>query len=622
VTSRRATIRRDPKRVLPWLAATALALVALFGVLRSAHAEGGAPLLPHLVADPPDAQSIAIDTSTGTPRLLLRFNGYIHNKGPGAVDFRGEREAPKVTKQVTEEVEKAHAKEEGLPQKVEEELAVPKMNVVQRLFTTNVGQEETNVERAHVNEPSAGELIYASADGHHHWHLQHVAKYSLWNVAKNAEVAPAMKVGFCLDDSQHIEPGVGPSSAVYADNVPPFREFCKKYWPNATSLFEGISPGWRDVYDSSLTFQWVDISNVLPGEYWLREDVNPLGFVKELGGEKVPVYATSPTIISGYDAVPQAASAPPGVGIGITLHSKQFGKPGAAAVYKIVSPPAHGTLGAISGGTVTYTPAPGYSGPDSFTFEASDPTSEFPRAPAVASVAINWSGVAIGTAPSGMTAGTSAPLSAIVASPAADVEWSASAGTVKPTEPQGLNATYTAPAQPGTVTITAHLAGEPALSDSRTITITPVPAPQPAPEVPLAGVATHRLASGLSRPRAMIYGHQLVLTTFAYQAGKVRLSAYVGKSRLGTCSGRTPGNRRFTCRIRLRSNGLLHARIRVVASLRAGRKLIVIALPARRIPRMTMTPAGKLHTSGHAASDAAVYWCSPSTLVATLSGEE
>lgn len=44
--------------------------------------------------------------------------------------------------------------------------------------------------------------------------------------------------------------------------------------------------------------------------------------------------------------------------------------------YSIVSAPAHGTLGAIdqSAGTVTYTPAATYGGPDRFTFSASDGT--------------------------------------------------------------------------------------------------------------------------------------------------------------------------------------------------------------------------------------------------------
>jgi Big-like domain-containing protein len=38
--------------------------------------------------------------------------------------------------------------------------------------------------------------------------------------------------------------------------------------------------------------------------------------------------------------------------------------------YAIVTPPAHGTLSVSAGGTATYVPARGFSGPDSFSFEA------------------------------------------------------------------------------------------------------------------------------------------------------------------------------------------------------------------------------------------------------------
>jgi hypothetical protein len=190
------------------------------------------------------------------------------------------------------------------------------------LFTTS--SEEANIERAHVDETSSGEMIYVSADGHHHWHLQRVAKYSLWNAARTAEAAPAQKVGFCLEDSEHVESTIGPSSAVYADNVAPFRAFCQRYRPNASSLFEGISPGWRDVYGRELAFQWVDASDVLPGEYWLREDVNPLGFIKETGGANAPAYATQPTIIPGFDALAQATSAQAGEATTVTLSSNAW----------------------------------------------------------------------------------------------------------------------------------------------------------------------------------------------------------------------------------------------------------------------------------------------------------
>ena len=40
--------------------------------------------------------------------------------------------------------------------------------------------------------------------------------------------------------------------------------------------------------------------------------------------------------------------------------------------YSIVAAPAHGTLSAVTGNQVTYTPSAGYYGQDSFTFAASD----------------------------------------------------------------------------------------------------------------------------------------------------------------------------------------------------------------------------------------------------------
>jgi hypothetical protein len=379
-------------RAVAWPAVACVILLGLFfvGTVLQAHASGAEPLLPDLVADPPDAVSLATDSSTGTSRLLLRFNGYVHNKGPGAIDFRGSREKPNVSKATEEEVERARLKAESLPQKTEEELAIPPMKVFQRLFTTNAGNPEESekyLERPHVEESSGGEMIYVSADGHHHWHLQRVAKYSLWNSTKTAEVAPAQKVGFCLEDSQHVEPQVGPAKAVYADNVAPYRDFCQQYRPNATGLYEGISPGWRDVYTHELAFQWVEASNVLPGEYWLREDVNPLGVIKETGGANTPAYATSPTIIPGFDALAQVTGTHVGEAATVTLTSKAWSD-AATPKYTIASQPQHGKLGAVSNNKVTYTPNAGYSGPDSFTFSAADPNSQFPTSPAVATVSI------------------------------------------------------------------------------------------------------------------------------------------------------------------------------------------------------------------------------------------
>ena len=625
-------LTRQFSRFAIGLVATVVLIVAslLLVVLhpaRGAASEPPSPKLPDLVADPPDAIGLSTDSSSGTPHLLLRFNGYIHNKGPGAVDFRGARVAPTLSPETEKKVKEAEEKQEGLPPAIEAELAASPMHATQRLFTTEVGQEETNIERPHVDEASAAELIFSSADGHHHWHLQRAAKYSLWNSAKTAEVAPAQKVGFCLDDSQHVELEKGPKTPVYADNVAPFRDFCQKYRPNATGLFEGISPGWRDLYDRELAFQWVDASNVLPGEYWLREEVNPLGVIKETGPPNTPVYAASATIIPGFDALAQSLTTNFEEAKTITLTAQAFND-SATPTYSLVSPPQHGKLvaGPHSNQTL-YTPDPGYSGPDSFTFSAADPNSNFPTSPAVATVTIQVGeaepapSVAIEGAPEAMIAGTSVQLTALVQHDSPSVQWNASAGSVTS---GGL---YTAPAAvPAGETVTITATTVKGAHDQRVITIKPVPIPQPAPEAPLAGSASaptivQQAGAGgvqgvtayvsVSRPQVALIGRSLVMTTLPTAPGRVRLSAYLGHRRLGSCVMVTPADRSFTCRLRLARGLSLHARISVLASLRAGPTLVRSLRPAAPITQMKMQggPAG-----ARAALAAARFWCTPAAV--------
>ncbi len=634
------------------------------GSWREAHASGTASFLPNLVADPPDNAEIVTSSAEGETRLLLRFNGYVHNDGPGALDIRGSRAKPtvsgKTAGQLAEEIELYKRKEQTLPQALEEELATPAMKVSQRVFTTNEGDQqipEQYIERPHYEEPSTGEMVYANADGHHHWHLQHVARYSLWNAERTAEVAPASKVGFCLDDSQHVEPNVGPANPVYANDVPPYPGFCRHFEPNSTSVYEGISPGWRDVYERELAFQWVDVSDVLPGEYWLREDVDPNGIIKQAGGGPKFEYSKTATVIPGFDAQPQLVSVNEDEARTLTLTAGAY-QDAATPAYAILTEPEHGTLSDVEGDRVTYTPAPGYSGSDSFTFAARDPNSTFPVHPAVAPVSISVASlkpsVSISGAVTQMIAGTSLQLSATVANDTGKVEWEASAGVITPEGPDGRRSLYTAPSQPGTgetVVITARLGDDGAVTDERTIAIEPAPQPEPAPELPpepsptpgqsspagptanpgsvsgsvsnpgsvstgagTRGSASHPSPPTLSAPRAMLVGRMLVMTTAPSLAGRVELAAYASRGRLGGCASYTPAGRAFTCRIRLDRRTSLRARISVHASLRAGGVVVSVVRSAGRIPEMRMRPVGVRAREASAGG----FWCSPSTLASVL----
>jgi hypothetical protein len=682
------------RSVLRLALAGALVLgMLLLGVIREAHASGSeGPLLPNLVATPPDNASIETSDNEGglsggktvPAELLLRFNGYVHNDGKGALDFRGSRSAPAISAPVKKEIEqrekelKIAGKEEEehkipkepqeLSEQAEKELATPSMSVSQRLFETNEnvpvsnpeGSEEEKrkfneenekyLKRQHKDELSRAEIFYVNADGHHHWHLQHVAKYSLWNATKTAEVAPSEKVGFCLEDSEHVEPGVGPKAPAYSDGVAPYRHFCQRYLPYATGVFEGISPGWRDDYSSNLGFQWVDISHVLPGEYWLREDVNPEGKIFEEGSGEKFAYATKPTIVPGFDALPEAVTTGFDEPMTITATSTRWEEPGhpiGEPNYTITSPPQHGELEPISGtDRFVYRPSAGYSGPDSFTFSAFDSNSEFPRNPAVATVSIDVGPapaptptVAISGAPAEMIAGTSVQLSALVTNDSQGVMWNASAGSITS---GGL---YTAPSEPpvgGTVVITAR--SSKSAEAQVAIKILPVPPSQSAPAIlpavasstpsaaaptaippaastPSAAAPAPSKSSSRSpavySPQAMLIGRKLIMTTRASKAGRIRLSAYLGHRLLGTCATKTPANRSFTCRLTLGRRVRLSSRIAVVASLQIGGTVLSSLRPAAPVPEMKMTSAGKplTHVLGYKGKLSSLqFLCGPSMM--------
>ena len=637
ISMSRMTFPRITRRTILPLAGVALLTAVLLGSIGPAHGAAPGTILPNLVADPVDGfvfEPFGFEEPAGSHKfvthLLLRFNGYIHNKGPGAVDFRGNREAPNIEKSKMEAIEHRIGKREPLSPEQEAELAKPAMEVTQRLFKTNA--EETNTNRSHVEEPSSGKLIYSSADGHNHWHLQEIARYSLWNSAKTAEVAPAQKVGFCLDDSekQHVDENIGPSAPVYSDKTG--RKFCKEWEPQTIEVWEGISPGWRDKYESGLALQWVDISRVQPGSYQVRDEVNPLGYVQETEPSNPPSFTA--VTIPGYVARAKTATTGFQTPISITLESTAF-SPKAGPEYKIAAGPSHGTLGSVSGGKVTYTPAAGFSGTDSFSYVAKETSNGFPVNPQEATVTIEVGenptspGVQITSAPPSLLAGTSGTLEARPKNDAGGIEWSATGGAVKSELLGGERALLTAPAQAGPITVTARLADDKSVAASVKVEVTPQPAQEPAPGLPpvtttgtggVQGQIISKAPALLARPEAMLVGMNVEMSTKVGAAGRVRLSLYRNKHLLGSCASSTPAGRTYTCKLKL-SRGLLHDKLRVVATLRTGGKLLATTLGPERIPKMVMVRAGSLQL-GHSGSYAKIFWCSPSAVVAALGGGE
>ncbi len=317
------------------LAAAATCLLAL---------PAGAAALPgdpDLVADPPELPFLEQDSEGGAPRLLLRFDGFVHNRGPSALEFRGSDPAFPIMRRV-----------------------------VQRIDGTDV--------------PRPGTVMFETNDDHDHFHLMEIARYSLWNAFRTAEAAPAMKVGFCLLDSEPVEADENEFPSYLNES------FCQADRRAATNVMMGVSAGWRDIYDSGLAFQWVDVSDVQPGIYWLRSEVDPDGFVREQEEVNAASFAASASTIPGYVAQPVGGTLTPGRSTTVTLRANSFGNAGGRQ-FRIDVPPSCGDLdrptGAWSGdATVTYTPGPGCSRSDGFQFSARDATSAFPRNPTRAGV--------------------------------------------------------------------------------------------------------------------------------------------------------------------------------------------------------------------------------------------
>ncbi len=105
------------------------------------------------------------------------------------------------------------------------------------------------------------EFVFAQCHGHNHY--VGYTEYRLLD-AGGRQVTRAFKAGFCIEDTER-----DPNDPRAAANA---KYFCD---PEKGGI-QGIQAGWSDVYLANLDCQWVDISQVAPGEYTLEVEVNPL----------------------------------------------------------------------------------------------------------------------------------------------------------------------------------------------------------------------------------------------------------------------------------------------------------------------------------------------------------
>lgn len=105
----------------------------------------------------------------------------------------------------------------------------------------------------------AGEFTYHS--GHGHIHFDGYAIYNLREIGPNGEVGDILatggKISFCLIDITRFDPNADSS----------------RYGSCGTT--QGVSAGWSDVYSRGLADQWINISGIDDGDYYLEVVTDP-----------------------------------------------------------------------------------------------------------------------------------------------------------------------------------------------------------------------------------------------------------------------------------------------------------------------------------------------------------
>lgn len=131
----------------------------------------------------------------------------------------------------------------------------------------------------------AGRFVKHS--GHPHFHLEGYASYRLverigksgtGGIAYRSDGRAAVgdKVGFCIRNTLEtfeLEPGIDSDTLpyYYGGNQPPV----------SCGFLQGLHVGRADVYGSSYDEQWIDITGVKPGKYWVEVTLDAKNAIAE-----------------------------------------------------------------------------------------------------------------------------------------------------------------------------------------------------------------------------------------------------------------------------------------------------------------------------------------------------
>ncbi|ELR25202.1 Lysyl oxidase protein [Acanthamoeba castellanii str. Neff] len=119
--------------------------------------------------------------------------------------------------------------------------------------TPNIGRADLTLG----NPAAGGGFVYDAC--HRHYHFSGYANYRLYSYDRTL-TRVGRKQAFCLEDFEPISGWTGSRSLL----------------PKFDCNNQGISVGWQDVYVANLDCQWIDITGITLGSYWLYVEINPV----------------------------------------------------------------------------------------------------------------------------------------------------------------------------------------------------------------------------------------------------------------------------------------------------------------------------------------------------------
>ena len=201
------------------------ALIATLVLSATASRAQAQELLPDVVIEPQFSFVIRIDTTPLPGRTLLRLSTATANIGEGRLEIRA--------RSVIDATQR---------------------EVVQRIYRSD----------GSYSERLAGTFTHHAEHGH--FHFDDWTRFGLREIGPDGEigavVAGGAKQSFCLLDL-----------VIHDASNPSFRR--PGFYTTCGADVQGITPGWSDLYNFSLPGQWIDVTGLPSGVYWLEAIVDP-----------------------------------------------------------------------------------------------------------------------------------------------------------------------------------------------------------------------------------------------------------------------------------------------------------------------------------------------------------